>query len=218
MSKEFNKQEDFNKSDDINFIQEIRSMSQKALDEWGNIFQTHAHMDDKIRLSEAISSIKYMIKSAASSGLCSILLLLPNVAERHNWDMEEWDPPLSPKLATHHGFPHILNGLRVPPRIGVSLNPLDPNITWLTDDLGRRQKNRPNRLADKRFTLLIVKELRQLGFTFTRIKNQDYNFPESTTIAQSPKGFIAPSSTKHQSKKYQTISVWSISWGEGNGE
>ena len=210
MSKEFNKQEDFNKSDDINFIQEIRSMSQKALDEWEDIFQTHAHMDDKIRLNEAVSSIKYMIKSAASSGLCSILLLLPNVAERHNWDMEEWDPPLSPKLATHRGFPHILNGLMVPPyNKKYSTN-------WLIEN--GQYYGKSTRLPDKRFTLLIVKELRQLGFTFTRIKNQDYKFPESTTIAQSPKGFIAPSSTKHQSKKYQTISVWSISWGEGNGE
>jgi len=208
MSKEFNKQENFNKSDDINFIQEIRSMSQKALDEWGNIFQTHAHMDDKLRLNEAVSSIKYMIKSAASSGLCSILLLLPSVAKKHNWDLKEWNPPLSPKLATHHGFPHILNGLRVPPRIGVSLNPLDPNITWLTDDLGHRQKNRPNRLADKRFTLLIVKELRQLGFTFTRIKNYEYRSTESSIKAQSPSGFEYQEST----------SVWSISWGEGNGE
>jgi len=186
MSKEFNKQENFNKSDDINFIQEIRSMSQKALDEWEDIFQTHAHMDDKIRLNEAVSSIKYMIKSAASSGLFSILLFLPSVAD----------------------FPHILNGLRVPPRIGVSFNPLDPNITWLTDDLGYRQKNRPDRLADKRFTLLIVKELRQLGFTFTRIKNYEYRSSESSIKAQSPNGF----------RFQEPTSVWSISWGEGNGE
>jgi len=210
MSKEFNKQENFNKSDDPNFIHEIRSMSQKALDEWENIFQTHAHKDDKLRLNEAVSSIKYMIKSAASSGLCSILLLLPNVAKRHNWDMEEWDPPLSPKLSTRQGFPHILNGLMVPPYSKKF------RTNWLIEN--GQYYGLSTRLPDKRFTLLIVKELRQLGFTFTRIKNHDYKNPELATIAQSPKGFIATPTSKGESHNRWPTSVWSISWGEGNGE